>query len=46
MRSKKPILLVEDDSVDIMTIKRALQDIHVTNHLDVSNNGEEALRHF
>jgi CheY-like chemotaxis protein len=46
MRSKKAILIVEDDSVDIMTIKRALQDIHVTNRLDVTNNGEEALRHL
>jgi len=43
MRSKKPILLVEDDKVDAMTVKRALNEIHVTNRLDIVGNGEEAL---
>ena len=43
MRSQKPILLVEDDRVDAMTVKRALKDINVTNRLDVVGNGEEAL---
>lgn len=43
MRSSKPILLVEDDQVDAMTVKRALKDINVTNSLDIANDGEEAL---
>lgn len=43
MRSFKPILLVEDDRVDAMTVQRALKDINVTNRLDITNNGEEAL---
>jgi len=43
MRDSKPILLVEDDSVDVMTVKRALRDVHVTNHLVHTGNGEEAL---
>ncbi|HOW73206.1 MAG TPA: response regulator [Phycisphaerae bacterium] len=43
MRSRKPILLVEDDEVDQMTIQRALKEIHVTNRLDIVRNGEEAL---
>ena len=43
MRSTKPILLVEDDQVDAMTVKRALNEIKVTNRLDIVNNGEEAL---
>jgi len=43
MRSKKPILLVEDDKVDTMSIKRALDEIKVTNRLDIAGNGEEAL---
>ncbi len=43
MRSTKPILLVEDDQVDAMTVKRALKEINVTNRLDITNNGEEAL---
>ena len=44
MKSKRPILLVEDDTVDILTIKRSLQEIHVTNRIDVAENGEEALK--
>ncbi len=43
MRSSKPILLVEDDQVDAMTVKRALKEINVTNRLDIVNDGEEAL---
>lgn len=46
MQSKKPILLVEDDHVDAMTVKRALKDINVTNRLEVTCNGEEALEYL
>jgi len=42
----KPILLVEDDEVDIMTIKRALKEIHVTNPLVSRENGEQALAYL
>ncbi len=43
MRPNTPILLVEDDEVDRMTVRRALKEIHVTNQLQVAGNGEEAL---
>ena len=43
MRSNKPILLVEDDQIDVMTVKRALKEINITNKLNITNNGEEAL---
>ncbi len=43
MRRSKHILLVEDDQVDAMTVKRALKEINVVNRLDIVNNGEEAL---
>jgi len=43
MNSGDPILLVEDDLLDVMTLKRGLRDIHAENPLYVSNNGEEAL---
>jgi len=43
MKSKKNILLVEDDRIDVMTVKRALKEINVTNKLDIVNNGEEAI---
>ena len=32
--SDKPILLVEDDQVDVMTVRRALEKIHVTRPVD------------
>lgn len=37
------ILLVEDDEVDIMNIKRAFKKNHVSNPLFVCNNGIEAI---
>jgi CheY-like chemotaxis protein len=43
MRDSKPILLLEDDTVDAMTVKRALKDIKVANQLVRTANGEEAL---
>ena len=46
MNSKKPILLVEDDKVDAMTVKRSLRDIHVTNRLLLAGNGEDDLQYL
>jgi len=43
MRSFDPILLVEDDQLDVITLKRALKEIKATNPLYIKNNGEEAL---
>lgn len=43
MKNMRPILLVEDDRVDAMTLKRALKDLKVTNQLVHKLNGEEAL---
>ena len=43
MNEQKTILVVEDDEVDVMTIKRAMKEIHVTNPVEVRWNGEEAL---
>jgi CheY-like chemotaxis protein len=37
------ILLVEDDEVDVMNVKRAFQKAHITNPLFVAGNGVEAL---
>jgi len=37
------ILLVEDDEVDVMNVKRAFQKNHITNPLHVAGNGAEAL---
>jgi CheY-like chemotaxis protein len=46
MRNSKPIMLVEDDKVDAMTVKRALKDLNVTNRLIHAINGEEALEYL
>ncbi|MEO6431357.1 MAG: response regulator [Nitrosospira sp.] len=44
--TNKPILLVEDDQVDTMTVIRALKEIHVTNRLVHVENGEEAVSYL
>lgn len=46
MQSSKPVLLVEDDSVDVMTVKRAFRDLHVANPLVPAGDGEEALAYL
>ena len=38
MKSGNKILLVEDDLVDAMTVKRALKEINVTNALEITTN--------
>ena len=42
----KPILLVEDDQVDVMTILRALKEVHVSNRVVAMENGEAALEYL
>lgn len=44
--SNKPILLVEDDRVDYMTIRRALKEIHVVNEVVHMENGEQGLNYL
>jgi CheY-like chemotaxis protein len=44
--TNKPILLVEDDKVDTMTVIRALKEIHVTNPIVHLENGEEAVNYL
>ena len=46
MNTQKPIMLLEDDKIDAMTVARALQDIHVTNKLITFPNGEEGLAYL
>lgn len=43
MKNLRPILLVEDDRIDRLTVQRALREIDVKNPLKIAGNGEEAL---
>ncbi len=38
------ILLVEDDNLDVIDVKRTLDKMHILNNMVVAKNGEEALR--
>jgi CheY-like chemotaxis protein len=44
MNSLCPILLVEDDAVDVMTVKRCFKQLKISNPLKVAADGEEALQ--
>jgi CheY-like chemotaxis protein len=46
MRNSRPVLLVEDDAIDAMTVRRAFRDLKVTNPLAHTINGEEALAYL
>jgi CheY-like chemotaxis protein len=38
------ILLVEDDNLDVIDVKRTLEKMHILNNIVVAKNGEDALR--
>lgn len=38
------ILLVEDDNLDIIDVKRTLDKMHILNNMVVARNGEDALQ--
>ncbi len=38
------ILLVEDDNLDVIDIKRTLEKMHILNNMVVAKNGEDALQ--
>lgn len=44
MVESRPILLVDDDKVDVMTVKRAVKKLNINNPIEVAANGEEAIR--
>ncbi|MEN6334115.1 MAG: response regulator [Phycisphaerales bacterium] len=46
MRNTKPVLLVEDDAIDTMTVRRAFRDLKLVNPLAHATNGEEALEYL
>jgi len=46
MYNSKPVLLVEDDDVDVIAVQRAFKDLEITNQLVYTANGEEALEYL
>ena len=46
MQNSRSVLLVEDDQVDAMTVKRAFEDLKIKNPLVHKRSGEEALAHL
>lgn len=46
MKKEKLILLIEDDTVDVMTVRRAIRELKISNPLKVVGNGEEALAYL
>lgn len=46
MRDSRPVLLVEDDTIDAMTVRRAFRDLRVANPLQHAVNGEQALAYL
>ena len=46
MHNTMPILLVEDDNVDTMIIKRVVRELKITNELICMTGGEEALEYL
>lgn len=43
MKPDKPILLVEDDTVDAMMVKKAFRQLSIAHPLIIKENGEQAL---
>ncbi len=43
MKGTRPILLVEDDRIDVISVRRAFKDLKITNPLEIVSDGEEGL---
>jgi CheY-like chemotaxis protein len=46
MLPNRNILLVEDDRVDFLTLRRAFKDLNINNPVEHAENGEEALAYL
>lgn len=43
INNSNPILLVDDDDVDVITVQRYFKKLNISNPLLIANNGEKAL---
>lgn len=46
MKSRKPVLLAEDDEIDVLSVKRAFNELQIKNPLIIAGNGEDALEYL
>ncbi len=46
MKADQPILVVENDEVDVLTVQRAFKELQLKNPLVIAANGEEALKYL
>ncbi|MGE0637347.1 MAG: response regulator [Bacteroidia bacterium] len=46
MLHTRPFLLIEDDDVDVLSLKRAFRELNIPNPLINKRNGEEALEYL
>lgn len=46
MKNSRPVLVLEDDIVDAMTIRRALRENEIFNEVIIKKDGEEALKYL
>jgi len=46
MQNSRPVMLVEDDNVDAMMVKRAFKDLKIADQLVHKLNGEQALEYL
>lgn len=44
MNSNKPVLLIEDDQIDRMTIERSFKNLGIKNRLKTAINGQDGLK--
>ena len=44
LNNHKAILLLEDDIIDVMTVRRALDELNIRNRLIIQSNGVEGLK--
>ena len=46
MKNNRPLLLVEDDRIDAMTVQRAVKDLKITNPVKHVSNGVEGIEYL
>jgi len=43
MKGTRPVLLIEDDRVDVISVRRAFKDLRINNPLEIASDGEAGI---